>query len=121
MVGAARAKRSFAFARSAAKCPGKRPQKPARTKFDRKSEKQNRITSDEISDEERRHRNFLGLKLKGSVNKEELERLYKQRLAHYSDNKLAEMSSSKRKASLEKKEKTEQAYEFLRERLSKDT
>tara|TARA_B100001939_G_C16454762_1_gene410476 strand:- start:101 stop:457 length:357 start_codon:yes stop_codon:yes gene_type:complete len=90
-------------------------------KFDRKSEKQNRITSDEISDEERRHRNFLGLKLKGSVNKEELERLYKQRLAHYSDNKLAEMSSSKRKASLEKKEKTEQAYEFLRERLSKDT
>ncbi len=90
-------------------------------KFDRKSEKQNRITSDEISDEERRHRNFLGLKLKGPVNKEELERLYKQRLAHYSDNKLAEMSSSKRKASLEKKEKTEQAYEFLRERLSKDT
>jgi YidC/Oxa1 family membrane protein insertase len=90
-------------------------------KFDRQSEKQERISSVEISDEERRHRNFLGLKLKGSVKKEELERLYKERLAHYSDNKLAEMSSSKRKASLEKKEKTEQAYEFLRERLSKDT
>jgi hypothetical protein len=50
-----------------------------------------------------------------------LERLYKERLSHYSDNKLAEMSSSKRKVSLKKKEKTEQAYEFLRERLSKDT
>ena len=90
-------------------------------KFDRQSEKQERISSVEISDEERRHRNFLGLKLKGSVKKEELERLYKERLSHYSDNKLAEMSSSKRKVSLEKKEKTEQAYEFLRERLSKDT
>jgi YidC/Oxa1 family membrane protein insertase len=90
-------------------------------KFDRQSEKQERISSVEISDEERRHRNFLGLKLKGSVKKEELERLYKERLSHYSDNKLAEMSSSKRKVSLKKKEKTEQAYEFLRERLSKDT
>ncbi len=90
-------------------------------KFDRQSEKPNRITSEEISDEERRHRNFLGLKLKGPIKKEELERLYKERLSHYSDKKLAEMSSSKRKASLEKKEKTEQAYQFLRERLSKDT
>jgi YidC/Oxa1 family membrane protein insertase len=90
-------------------------------KFDRQSEKPNRITSEEISEEERRYRNFLGLKLKGPVKKEELERLYKERLSNYSDNKMAEMSSSKRKASLEKKEKTEQAYKFLRERLTKDT
>jgi YidC/Oxa1 family membrane protein insertase len=90
-------------------------------KFDRQAEKPNRITSEEISDEERRHRNFLGLKLKGPIKKEELDRLYKERLSHYSDKKLTEMSSSKRKASLGKKEKTEQAYQFLRERLSKDT
>ena len=76
---------------------------------------------EEMSDEEKRHRNFLGLKLKGPLKPEELDRLYKQRLSHYSDNKLAEMTPSKRKASLEKKDKTEQAYKFLRERISKHT
>ena len=75
----------------------------------------------EMSDEERKHRNFLGLKLKAPLKLEELDRLYKQRLSNYSDDKLAEMTSSKRKASLEKKEKTKQAYKFLRERMKKGT
>ena len=69
----------------------------------------------------RKHRNFLGLKLKGPIKADELERLYKERLNHYSDKKLAEMTSSKRSASLEKKEKTELAYRFLIDRLGKDT
>ena len=32
----------------------------------------------EMSDEERKHRNFLGLKLKAPLKLEELDRLYKQ-------------------------------------------
>ena len=90
-------------------------------KFDRNNEKGERVGLEEISEEERKHRNFLGLKLKGPVKADELERLYKERLNHYSDKKLAEMTSSKRSSSLEKKEKTELAYKFLSDRLGKDT
>ena len=90
-------------------------------KFDRNDGKDEKNVFQDITDEERKHRNFLGLKLKGSFKKDELEKLYKERLSHYSDNKLAEMSSSKRKASIEKKEKAEKAYKFLTERLDNDS
>ncbi len=90
-------------------------------KFDRNDGKQKKIGLDEISEEERKHRNFLGLKLKGPINKDELERLYKERLSNYSEKKLAEMSASKRRASLDKKEKAEYAYKFLSDRLSEDS
>ena len=90
-------------------------------KFDRNDGKQKKIGLDEISEEERKHRNFLGLKLKGPINKDELERLYKERLSNYSEKKLAEMSASKRRASLDKKEKAEHAYKFLSDRLSEDS
>ena len=53
-------------------------------KFDRNDGKQEKIGLEEISEEERKHRNFLGLKLKGPIKADELERLYK-RLNHYSD------------------------------------
>ena len=66
-------------------------------KFDRNDGKQEKIGLVEISEEERKYRNFLGLKLKGPINKDELERLYKERLSNYSENKLAEMTASKRK------------------------
>lgn len=90
-------------------------------KSDRNDGKQEKIGLDEISEEERKYRNFLGLKSKGPINKDELERLYKERLNHYSNEKLAEMSPAKRTASLEKKEKAEYAYKFLSNRLSKDS
>ena len=89
--------------------------------FDRNDGKDEKNGFQEITDEERKHRNFLGLKLKGPFKKDELEKLYKERLSHYSDNKLAEMSSSKRKASIEKKEKAEKAYKFLTECLDNDS
>ena len=60
---------------------------------------------DEISEEEKKYRNFLGLKLKGPINKDELERLYKERLSNYSESKLAEMSASKKRHPLRKKKK----------------
>ena len=90
-------------------------------KFDRNDGKQEKIGLVEISEEERKYRNFLGLKLKGPINKDELERLYKERLSNYSENKLAEMTASKRKASLQKKEKAEIAYKFLSESLDKES
>ena len=90
-------------------------------KFDRNDGKQEKMGLDEISEEEKKYRNFLGLKLKGPINKDELERLYKERLSNYSESKLAEMSDSKKKASLEKKEKAEHAYKFLSDRLSEDS
>ena len=89
--------------------------------LERQNKQSSRIGHDEMSEEERKHRNFLGLKLKGSIQPEELERVYKERLSNYSDSKLSEMTDSKRQASLEKKEKTEQAYNFLSDLLDKET
>ena len=89
--------------------------------LERQNKQFSRISHDEMSEEERKHRNFLGLKLKGSIQPEELERVYKERLSNYSDSKLSEMTDSKRQSSLEKKEKTEQAYNFLSDLLDKET
>jgi len=89
--------------------------------FERLNKQSSRIGYDEISEEERKHRNFLGLKLKGPIQSEELERLYKKRLSNYSDSKLSDMTESKKQSSLEKREKTERAYKFLSNLLHKET
>jgi hypothetical protein len=48
-----------------------------------------------------------------------LERKYKERADNYSDLKLEEMSSSKRRIALDKKQRLEQAYQFLSDLLNK--
>ncbi len=72
-----------------------------------------KLGSDDVPEEERRARNMLGLKIKGKINPNKLEENYKQRLLHYEESKLEGMSPSKRRSSLEKKERLQAAYEFL--------
>jgi len=74
-----------------------------------------------ISDEERRYRNLLGLKSKGSVNLKKLEENFKIRMVNYEDKKLSTMSASKRRTSLDKKERLQEAYDFLKESVDKQS
>ena len=74
-----------------------------------------------ISDEERRYRNLLGLKIKGSVNLKKLEENFKIRMVNYEDEKLSTMSASKRRTSLEKKERLQVAYDYLKESADKQS
>ena len=75
----------------------------------------------ELSEKERSYRNILGLKSRGSINADILERNYKERAEHYSDSKLEQMSPSKRRIALDKKQRLEQAYQFLSDIVNKGT
>ena len=75
----------------------------------------------ELSDEERKYRNLLGLRAKGPVDGKLLERNYQERLQNYSENKLEQMSSAKKEQALEKKDRVEKAYQFLLERVKKQS
>ena len=75
----------------------------------------------ELSDEERKYRNLLGLRAKGPIDGKILERNYKERLRNYSTAKLDAMGEGKREQALKKKDRLEKAYEFLREQVDKQT
>ncbi|MBT3638082.1 MAG: membrane protein insertase YidC [Opitutae bacterium] len=75
----------------------------------------------ELSDEERKYRNLLGLRAKGPVDGKLLERNYKERLRNYSPTKLEGMSEARREQAMKKKDRLEVAYEFLQERIDKQT
>ena len=76
---------------------------------------------EELSEKERSYRNILGLKSRGSINSDILERNYKERGEHYSESKLEQMSPSKRRIALDKKQRLEQAYQFLSDIVNKGT
>jgi hypothetical protein len=67
----------------------------------------------EVSDKEKSYRNLLGLKSKGLIDLKALEKNYKDRALNYSDSRLAEMNSGKRRQALDKKQRLEQAHQFL--------
>ena len=73
----------------------------------------------EISEKERTYRNLLGLKSKGPIDSKVLENNYQERAKNYSDSRLEEMNSSKRRLALDKKQRLEQAYQFLLDILKK--
>jgi YidC/Oxa1 family membrane protein insertase len=75
----------------------------------------------ELSDEEKRCRNLLGLRAKGPIEANLLERKYQERLQNYSESKLAQMSPTKKEQALEKKDRLEKAYQFLLEQIDKQT
>ena len=75
----------------------------------------------ELSDEERKYRNLLGLRAKGPVDGKLLEKNYRERLKNYSPSKLEGMTEARRKQAEKKKDRLEVAYEFLRERVDKQT
>ena len=73
----------------------------------------------EISEKEKTYRNLLGLKSKGPVDPKILENNYQERAKNYSDSRLEEMNSSKRRLALDKKQRLEQAHQFLLDILKK--
>jgi hypothetical protein len=79
------------------------------------------LARNELSDEERKYRNLLGLRSKGPLDGKLLERNYQERLQNYSENKLEQMSSAKKEQALEKKDRLEKAYQFLLERMNKQS
>ncbi|MBT3635926.1 MAG: hypothetical protein HN531_03235, partial [Opitutae bacterium] len=58
---------------------------------------------------------------KGPVDGKLLERNYKERVRNYSPTKLEGMSEARREQAMKKKDRLEVAYEFLRERVDKQT
>ena len=85
----------------------------------KKEIEENTHVKEEVSEKEKNYRNLLGLKSRGSIDPKILERKYKERADNYSDLKLEEMSSSKRRIALDKKQRLEQAYQFLSDPLNK--
>ena len=81
----------------------------------------NRTSKIEISEDERRNRNLLGLKVKGPVNRKKLEENFKSRMLNYDDKKLESMSASKRRASIQKKNNLQIAYDELISKCDKDS
>jgi len=75
----------------------------------------------ELSDEERKYRNLLGLRSKGPVDGKLLEKNYQERSQNYTEKKLQLMSAGKKEQALEKKERLEKAYQFLLERVKKQS
>ena len=76
-------------------------------------------TRDEVTDKEKSYRNLLGLKSRGSIDPKILERNYKERADNYSESRLEEMSASKRRIALDKKQRLEQAHQFLFDLVNK--
>ena len=85
----------------------------------KKEIEENTHVKEEVSEKEKNYRNLLGLKSRGSIDPKILERKYKERADNYSDLKLEEMSSSKRRIALDKKQRLEQAHQFLCDLLNK--
>ena len=79
------------------------------------------LEANTISEEERKNRNLLGLKIKGSINRKVLEENYKIRMRNYEESKLETMSASKRRTSLQKKERLQKAYDYLKALVSKES
>jgi YidC/Oxa1 family membrane protein insertase len=80
---------------------------------------ENSRTRDEVTDKEKSYRNLLGLKSRGSIDPKILERNYKERADNYSESRLEEMSASKRRIALDKKQRLEQAHQFLFDLVNK--
>ena len=79
------------------------------------------LETSSISEEERKNRNLLGLKIKGSINRKVLEENYKTRMRNYEESKLETMSASKRRTSLQKKERLQKAYDYLKALVNKES
>jgi YidC/Oxa1 family membrane protein insertase len=73
----------------------------------------------ELSDKERSYRNLLGLKGKGPIDSKVLEKNYKERALNYSESRMDSMNPAKRRQALDKKQRLEQAHQYLLDLLNK--
>ena len=87
--------------------------------IDNKQIEEKTHNKEEVSEKEKNYRNLLGLKSRGSIDPKILERNYQERADNYTELKLEEMSSSKRRIALDKKQRLEQAHQYLFDLLNK--
>jgi YidC/Oxa1 family membrane protein insertase len=76
---------------------------------------------DELTDQEIKDRNLLGLKAKGKINSNVLEERFKERMKNYSPKRLAEMTEQKRLSAELKRDSLQESYERLNQSLNKDS
>ena len=86
------------------------PEVQSRTELDNAVEKEESFP---LSEKEKKYRNLLGLKSKGPIDEKLLRRNYEIRSKNYTDSKLDEMNPGKRRQALDKKDRLEQAFQFL--------
>ena len=86
-----------------------------------KDKNEKNLIMEEIDEDQKRCRNLLGFKIRGRINREDLELRYNERMKNYTDQKLSGMTEQKRKLAEEKKDKIHQAYEFLKKLLDKES
>jgi YidC/Oxa1 family membrane protein insertase len=87
---------------------------------DTKTKKNNKSEDyQELDDEQTKHRNLLGLKIKGKIDLSTLEYRYKERMKNYSPERLSAMSEQKKTLAEEKRDKIKEAYKSLKEELEK--
>ena len=87
-------------------------------------EKNESITSrkkpdaDFIEEEEKKHRQVLGLKLRGKLSKKQIDEIYRGRMEKYSPEKIGNLGPRRQNEAMKKKERVEAAYEFLLKKIS---
>ncbi len=79
---------------------------------------QKKPDADFIEQEERQHRQVLGLKLRGKLNKKQIDEIYRGRMEKYHPDKLRNLGAKRQDEAMQKKERLEAAYEFLLKKLA---
>jgi len=79
---------------------------------------QKKPDADFIEEEERQHRQVLGLKLRGKLNKKQIDEIYRGRMEKYHPDKLRNLGAKRQDEAMKKKERLEAAYEFLLKKLA---
>ena len=75
--------------------------------------------ADFIDDEERVHRQTLGLKMRGEVKKKKIGEIYRERIAKYHPDKLRNLGAKRQTEAVQKRERLEAAHDFMLKKLSK--
>jgi YidC/Oxa1 family membrane protein insertase len=79
---------------------------------------QKKPDADFIEEDERQHRQVLGLKLRGKLNKKQIDEIYRGRMEKYRPDKLRNLGAKRQDEAMKKKERLEAAYEFLLKKLA---
>lgn len=81
--------------------------------------KARKAAGDALDEEERMHRQTLGLKLRGVVKRKRIEEIYRERIAKYHPDKINNLGPKRQAEAIEKREKLEAAYEFMLKKIGK--
>lgn len=79
---------------------------------------QKKPDADFIEEEERQHRQVLGLKLRGKLNKKQIDEIYRRHMEKYHPDKVRNLGAKRQDEAMQKKERLEAAYEFLLKKLA---